>query len=78
MAELFSRISGRNPNILQHTKALCEKALSANRTAEHQAELAKQLRMLGQNKVALKAYRQALEMEASTPDSLLGNFFDPL
>uniref|UniRef100_A0A914W2S6 Tetratricopeptide repeat protein 21B n=1 Tax=Plectus sambesii TaxID=2011161 RepID=A0A914W2S6_9BILA len=72
MAELFSRISGRNPNILQHTKALCEKALSANRTAEHQAELAKQLRMLGQNKVALKAYRQALEMEASTPDSLLG------
>lgn len=78
MAELFSRISGRNPNILQQTKTLCERALNVQKTAEHQAELAKQLRMLGQNKVALKAYRQALEMEASTADSLLGIFPPPL
>ena len=65
-------VSAGNPNILQHTKALCERALTTKKDAEYQAELGRQLRQMDQNKLATKAYRLALEMEAATPQPLLG------
>ena len=72
MAQLFSRVAGGKMPIVQQTKVLVEKALGLARTAEGLSELGRHLRMLEQPRLALKAYKDALELETSSPDPMIG------
>lgn len=72
-AQLFSRISGRNPDILTETYRMVEKALQISpNNADYINELGYQCLLQGKIKEALKCYKSATKINDSSIDALMG------
>lgn len=73
MAQTFSRVCGRNEEILNCTMMLAEKAAQLTPSnAEHMTEIGYQLILQGQHKNATKYFRSATKLDDSSIGSLCG------
>ncbi|ESO93623.1 hypothetical protein LOTGIDRAFT_189817 [Lottia gigantea] len=73
MAQIFSRLCGRNGLILQQTYTLIERAVSIDGdNSQFVNELGYQLLLQGKVRDALRCYRNAMKMDESSVPSLTG------
>ncbi|XP_052258735.1 tetratricopeptide repeat protein 21B-like isoform X2 [Dreissena polymorpha] len=73
MAEVFCRMCGRNPLVLQQTYTLMERAVSlSSGSAEYITELGFQLLLQGKVKDALRCYKNAMKIDETSVAALTG------
>ncbi|KAK6182507.1 hypothetical protein SNE40_010181 [Patella caerulea] len=73
MAQVFSRLCGRNSLILQQTYTLTERAVSIDsNNADYVNELGYQLLLQGKVKDAMRCYRNAMKLDETSVPSLTG------
>lgn len=73
MAQVFSRLCGRHPLILQQTHTLTERAVSIeNNNADFVNEMGSQLLMAGKTRDAMKCYRNAMKLDETSVLALTG------
>nr|KAG5695130.1 hypothetical protein BaRGS_017229 [Batillaria attramentaria] len=73
MAQVISRLCGRNPLILQQTMTLTERAVSIeNNNADYVNELGSQLLMAGKTREAMKCFRNAMKLDETSVAALTG------
>ena len=72
-AKTFSRVSGRNQQVLQQTYYMQERAVSLeNTTSDYVTELGYELLMQGRVKDAMKCYRNAMKLDETSVAALTG------
>lgn len=73
MAQVFCRMCGRNPMVLQQTYTLMERAVSLdNNNAEYITELGFQLLLQGKVKDAMRCYKNAMKLDETSVSALTG------
>ncbi|XP_064595299.1 tetratricopeptide repeat protein 21B-like isoform X2 [Liolophura sinensis] len=73
MAQLFSRLCGRNNLVLQQTCTLTERAVTLdNDNAEYVTELGFELLVRGKVREAMKCYRNAMKLDETSVAALTG------
>ncbi|BFZ22635.1 hypothetical protein BsWGS_25674 [Bradybaena similaris] len=73
MAQVFSRLCGRNSLVLQQTQVLIEGAVSLDHNnAEFVNEMGFQLLLQGKVKEAMKCYRNAMQLDETSVAALTG------
>ncbi|XP_012939708.1 tetratricopeptide repeat protein 21B isoform X2 [Aplysia californica] len=73
MAQVFSKLCGRNSLVLQQTHVLVERAVSLDHhSADIVNEMGCQLMMQGKVKEAMKCHRSAMQMDESSVSALTG------
>ncbi|KAK3772094.1 hypothetical protein RRG08_061179 [Elysia crispata] len=73
MAQVFSKLGGRNPLVLQQTQVLSERAVSLDGdNSGYVNEMGCQLEMQGKIKDAMRSYRTAMQQDESSVSALTG------
>src|SRR5687768_6094873 len=73
MSKVFSRLSGRNMAILQHTLTLIERAKQLNsENSTYITDHSYQLLMMNNSKTALIGFKQASKLDESSEPALYG------
>ncbi|GFN94695.1 tetratricopeptide repeat protein 21b-like [Plakobranchus ocellatus] len=73
MAQVFSKLGGRNPLVLQQTQVLSERAVSLDGDcSDYVNEMGCQLEMQGKIKEAMRSYRTAMQQDESSVSALTG------
>ncbi|XP_041371664.1 tetratricopeptide repeat protein 21B-like [Gigantopelta aegis] len=73
MAQVFSRLCGRNSLVCQQTYTMTERAVSVERTnSEYVNELGFQLLLQGKSKDAMRCYRNAMKLDETSVPALTG------